>query len=298
MRYFTSPDEDLRLDLAARRRLRGSFVELSAGITHYELAGPSQGDIAILIGGITVPLSYWDRLTIELHAQGLRTLAYSVYGRGYSDRVTARYDDAFLLRQLTELVDHVGLTGPHHMVGTSMGALIAMLYTCQNPGATATLTIAGPAGLGKPAAPSWLLRSDRLTELVAKRAGRRILEHHLSHNVRDPRLATELATMVHDAYRYEGSLYSLFATLQDFPLSGRHGLYRRTGASEVPTMLLWGTDDQVTPIAGRPAARALLSPRECHTLDCGHMTPYERPRDVAALLVSFATSHADRLNHE
>lgn len=295
MRCFVTPGEDLRLDPAARRRLRGSFAELSSGITHYELAGPSQGDVAVLVGGITVPLFYWDRLTVELHAQGLRTLAYSVYGRGYSDRVAARYDDAFLVGQLTELVDHLGLTEPHHVVGTSMGALIAMLYTCRNPDATATLTVAGPAGLGRPAAPPWLLRSDRLTEVVAKRAGRRILQHHLGHNVRDPRLATELAAMVRDAYRYEGSLYSFFATLQDFPLSGRHELYRRTGESEVPTMLVWGTHDQVTPITHLPEARALLRPRECHTLDCGHMAPYERPRDVAARLIAFATSHADRL---
>jgi len=249
----------------------------------------------VLVGGITVPLSYWDRMAAELHARGLRTLTYSVYGRGYSDRVAARYDDAFLVGQLTELVEHLGLTRPHHVVGTSMGALVAMLYTGRNPDATATLTIVGPAGLGKPAAPPWLLRRDRLVEFVAKRAGRRILQRHLSHNVGDPQLAAELAAMVGEAYRYQGSLYSFFATLQGFPLSGRAELYRRTGACRVPIMLVWGTGDQVTPITALPDARALLRPRQCHLLDCGHMAPYERPRDVAALLASFVTSHADRL---
>ncbi|MFQ6397386.1 hypothetical protein ACLMAJ_28515 [Nocardia sp. KC 131] len=39
----------------------------------------------MLTPGLTIPLFYGDGLVSELHPRGLRTLAYSAYGRGYSD---------------------------------------------------------------------------------------------------------------------------------------------------------------------------------------------------------------------
>jgi pimeloyl-ACP methyl ester carboxylesterase len=297
MRYFVTPGEDRQLDAASRRGLRGSFVELSDGVTHYELSGPDDAEVAVLVGGLTIPLFYWDALASELHARGLRTLAYSGYGRGYSDRVQARYDEALFVRQLTELTERLGLARPHHVVGPSMGALIAMAYTGEHVGSTSTLTLVGPAGLAKrPPSLSWLLRSDRLAGFIAKWHGRRMLERHLGHNVRDPGRAAELAAMIRDAYRYEGSMYALFTTLQNFRQSERSELYRRTGALRVPTMLLWGADDQVTPIDQLDTARALLRSLECHVIpECGHMVPFERPRDVADKIASFAACRAERL---
>jgi hypothetical protein len=44
-----------------------------------------------------------------------------------------------------------------------------------------------------------------LVHFVAKRFGRRILERHLSHNVRDPGRATEMAAMIRDSYAFEGA---------------------------------------------------------------------------------------------
>jgi pimeloyl-ACP methyl ester carboxylesterase len=239
MRYFVTPGEDRRLEAASRRGLRGSFVELSDGVTHYELSGPADRDLAVLVGGLTIPLFYWDALASELHARGLRTLTYSGYGRGYSDRVQTRYDEALFVRQLAELTGSLGLSRPHHVVGTSMGALIAMAYADRHAASAATLTLVGPTGLApRTAWPNWLLGSDRLAAFIAKRLGRRMLERHLGHNVRDPGRAAQLADMVRDAYRYEGSMYALFATLQHFRVSGRDELYRRTAASGVRTILL------------------------------------------------------------
>ncbi|WP_433346710.1 alpha/beta fold hydrolase [Micromonospora sp. CA-111912] len=294
MRYFVGPGEDRTLDEEMRRELRGSFVPLTDGTTHYELSGPTDGELAVLVGGLTIPLFYWDDVASRLHADGLRTLTYSAYGRGYSDRVHATYGEALFVRQLAELMATLGLKHPHHVVGTSMGTLIAMAYTGRQAASVSTLTVLGPAGLTRRPPPQQLLRSGLVADFVARRFGRRLLEGHLRHNVRDPEQAAALAAMVLDAYRYEGSLYALFSTLQNFPLYSRHELFRRTGNLGVPTMLIWGADDQVTPIAHIDTARALLQPRRTHVItECGHMAPLERPRDVADLLASFAVSQND-----
>ncbi|MEU5262270.1 alpha/beta fold hydrolase [Amycolatopsis sp. NPDC021455] len=296
MKYFVASDEDRTLDAATRRTLRGSFVPLSDGVTHYELAGPLDGELAVLVGGLTIPLSYWDGLAARLHTRGVRTLAYSAYGRGYSDRVRGRYDEALFVRQLTELTPALGLTTPRHVVGTSMGALVAMAYANLNPAAVATLTIAGPAGLAERPRPQRLLRNDVLAGFVARRFGRKLLEDHLGHNVRDPGLSARLVAMVRDAYRYEGSLYAFFQTLRDFPLYERQELFRSTGERGLPILLMWGDDDRVTPISHLDTVHELLRPRQTHVItECGHMAPYERPDDVGDLLASFAVPHPDRL---
>lgn len=293
MRYFVGQGEELILDDHARLDLRGSFVDLSQGVTHYELTGPEEGEVVVLTGGLTVPLFYWDGLVERLHSQGLRTLAFSAYGRGYSQRLTCAYDESVFVRQLEDLVRVLEIPR-HHVVGTSMGAIVAMAYV--GGGAEVeTLTLAGPAGLIDPPASRWLFKSDLAAGLVGRRLGRRLLESHLSHNVRDEASAATLARMVRDAFRYEGSMYALFSTMENLPLHGRADLFRAAGDSGTPTMLLWGDDDHVTPISGLDEARTLLRAQQCHVIpQCGHMAPLERPSEVAALVASFISNPAER----
>jgi pimeloyl-ACP methyl ester carboxylesterase len=289
VRYFVAEGEDRRLDALSRELVRGQFVRLSDGVTHYELKGPKGGDVVLLLGGLTIPLTYWDGIVPLLNASGLRTLAFSGYGRGFSDRVHA-YSEALFVRQLDELVSELGVTSRQHVVGTSMGALVAMSYAKQRRAALSTLTLVGPAGLARPTIrPDRLLISDRFARVIAQRFGRRILEGHLGHNVRDPQRAAELTTMIRAAFRFEGSMHALFDTLQHVPLFARSALYRQTGALGIPTMVLWGVDDDVTPIGHSGEARALLRPLEWHPIhECGHMAAFERPREVADRLASFA----------
>jgi pimeloyl-ACP methyl ester carboxylesterase len=289
MSYFVAPGESRKLGPLSRGELRGSFIELSDGVTHYELAGPAAGELVVLIGGLTIPLFYWDKAAAELQRRGFRTLAYSCYGRGYSDRVNARYDESLFVRQLAELTRAVG-AAPFHLVGTSMGALIAMLHAGRHPETLATLSLAGPAGLAnKPALPRWIARSDMLTGFFARSLGRRMLMKHLDHNVADPRSAADLRAMIEDAFQCEGSLFAVFSTLQDFGLAGRAPLYEATGTLAIPTLLLWGRQDRVTPISQLDEARRLLRPTRCHVIEsCGHMAPLERPQEVADHIAAIA----------
>lgn len=297
MKYFVMPDEDLSLNPSSRSALRGSFVELSDGITHYELTGPESGDIVILVGGLTVPLFYWDRLSLMLHAAGLRTLTYSTYGRGYSDRIKGRYNDALFVRQLSELIASLPITAKYHVVGASMGALIAMGHALQNSSSVATLTMAGPAGLTEiPAALRWLQSSDWLGHFFAKHFGRRWLRSHENDDLGDRTHAAELAAMLRDAFRYEGSIHAIFDTLQHFRLFSRSYLYRSVGDLRVPTMLIWGKEDRVTPISKIDDARTLLRPAQCHVIECGHMVPFERSRAVAEKIVSFIGTREKRIS--
>jgi pimeloyl-ACP methyl ester carboxylesterase len=289
IRYFVARGETARLDDAARASLRGSYARLDDGVTHYELTGPDDGELIVLIPGITIPLFYWDGVADRLHTNGFRTLAFSAYGRGYSDRVRATYDESLFVGQLEQLVDALGLAGPRHVVGTSMGALVAMAGVLSDPGSVRTLTLIGPAGLAN--RPPVLIRRSGggvFTALLGRYGGRRGLLAHLAHNVDDERDAAALREMVTDAYEYEGSMCALFSTVIEFPLIDRRSLYRDVARHQLPTLLLWGENDRVTPIASLPEARALLGEDTASAVipQSGHMAPLEQPAAVAELLTS------------
>jgi pimeloyl-ACP methyl ester carboxylesterase len=289
-RVYVARGENLVLDEEARAAARGSFVTLSDGVTHYELTGPGAGPLVLLVPGITIPLGYWDDITADLHARGLRTLAYSAYGRGWSDRVEGPYDQPLFLRQLDELLEAAGAQEPLHVVGTSMGGLLAMAFATRDHAVTpSSLTLIGPAGLtGQSPLVTRLLAVGPPARVLGTFFGHRALGKHLSHNVRSGEDAERLARLVGEPYRFRGSIYALLSTLRDFPLTGQHELYRQAGRLPVPTMVLWGKHDQVTPIGQLDLVRELLRPEECHVIaGCGHMVPFEDPHGTARLLAAF-----------
>src|SRR5918999_1048754 len=107
--YVALDKERKTLDATARAGAPGRFAQLSDGITHYDLAGPDTGRTIVLLSGATVPFYMWDPTRDALAANGFRVLRYDYFGRGFSDRPKLRYDLATYDRQLTELLDALGI---------------------------------------------------------------------------------------------------------------------------------------------------------------------------------------------
>jgi pimeloyl-ACP methyl ester carboxylesterase len=171
-----------------------------------------------------------------------------------------------------------------------MGGLIAMAYATQDGiQKPLSLTLIGPAGLtAQRQLSTRLLAIDPLTRVMGTFFGHRALGTHLAHNVRSGDDAERLARLVGEPYRFHGSIYALLSTLRDFPLTAQDDLYQRAGRQSIPTMVLWGRLDQVTPIEHLDTVRELLRPAECHVVaDCGHLIPFEDPHGTARLLAAF-----------
>jgi pimeloyl-ACP methyl ester carboxylesterase len=293
MRYFAAPGETQSLNPAVRAGQRGSFESLSEGITHYELAGTDRaadGPLIVFVPGLTVPLDFWDEVTSRLHAGGLPTLTYSAYGRGYSDRVQRRYDRHLFVRQLDDLVRSLGVSDIH-LVASSMGALVALDYAASPTSRVKSLTLSGPAGLSARHNPiAHLPDRGPLAPLVGKHLLRRTLLSHLARNVHSAHDAERLRTIVLPGFRFQGSMYALTSTLKHFAFVGQDALFDASSIGLPPTMLLWGSNDRVTPASGYPRAVELLKPVRAEYLEgCGHMASFERPAQFADSLTSFVT---------
>ncbi|UZR98517.1 alpha/beta fold hydrolase [Chondrinema litorale] len=287
--YFVSKGETTLLNENVRQHLRGNFVRLSQGITHYELTGPSNGEIVLLFPGMTIPLFYWDDFIAYLHQQGLQTLAYSAYGRGYSDRVRAIYDIDLFVNQSIELLNTLGMNKVDHVIGTSLGALMAMEFLNRQVFPVKTLTLIGPAGLNtsEPLA-AHIAKSKTMGKLFGTYLGHQSILKHLKLNVYSEKYKKKLLNMVADAFTFQGSVYAVLATLRSLPLINQQTAYNNISHLKIPTLLLWGKEDKIISVEHYPEALELLVPNEDHIIgQCGHMAAFECPEKVAQKFIPF-----------
>lgn len=134
---FPSTDIPLR-----HGRARLGDIELA-----WELAGPTPDDIGaanarlpvILVMGFALPGRGWRFVRPDL-AKDRRVLTFDNRGAGESDKPSGRYSMAGLANDVLALADHHGF-GRFHLVGVSMGGMIAQHVALRARDRLASLTL-------------------------------------------------------------------------------------------------------------------------------------------------------------
>jgi pimeloyl-ACP methyl ester carboxylesterase len=279
------------LDASARAGVPGQFVRLSGGVTHYEVGGPLDGQRLVLVHGFSVPAYIWDTTFVALTNAGFRVARYDMFGRGWSDRPDASYSLSMLGMQLRELLDSLGWREPVHVAGLSFGGPVTATFVGAHPERVRSWTLVDPAAGGRQTTPrffSWPLVGDVLWQGMAM-----------------PRMAagqlTDFVTPARwpgwdDRYRvqmqYRGFGRALLRTRQATEGLATDTLYARAGATKVPTLLIWGTEDNTVPIANAASVRRAIPQMEYHPIDsAGHLPIMERAGVVNPLLIDFLRRH-------
>ena len=109
------------LNESTRPSAAGQFMALENGMTHYEISGPRDKPITVLIPGFSVPYYIWDPTFEGLTSAGMRVLRYDLFGRGFSDRPDIIYNQMCFDKQLSELLTALGNDKPINLIGLSMG---------------------------------------------------------------------------------------------------------------------------------------------------------------------------------
>lgn len=127
----------------------GQFVELSQGVTHFHLSGSHEAPLIVCVHGLTTPSFVWESLRKGLNGLGFRVLVYDLYGRGYSDRPDGPQNKAFFNQQLDDLLAHLEIDSPFHMIGYSMGGAIATGFAATYPARVRRLVLLASAGMAQ-----------------------------------------------------------------------------------------------------------------------------------------------------
>ncbi|GAA2851311.1 acetoin dehydrogenase dihydrolipoyllysine-residue acetyltransferase subunit [Streptosporangium fragile] len=243
------------------------------------------GDPVVLVHGFGGDLNNW-LFTIPALAERHRVYALDLPGHGGSAKDVEPGGLDALAQTLLGFLAVNGIDRAH-LVGHSMGGLVAMAAALRAPRHAASLTLIGSAGFGTEMDAAYI-------DGFVGAGNRRELKPVLQRLFADPELVTR--QLVDDVLRYKrlDGVDAALRLLADRLFPGgaqRHVLIGDVGGLGLPTLVVWGDRDQVIPPshAGNAPAGARVSVLE----GVGHSPHMERANDVNRLLEGFLTGLPD-----
>ena len=284
--FIFKDQEKTTLNPTLRAQHGDSYIQLSQGITHYQLSGPTSGPLVVLVHGFSVPKFLWQPSIQDLVAAGQQVLAFDLYGRGLSDRPASDYCLDLYVQQLHELLVALELEQPFHLVGLSMGGPISVRYSHRYPQQVAALTLIAPLLETPSSGQVNALALPGLGEYLANVVMIPRLQNNLDSIVANPDAYPQWSEQFNRQTQYHGYRRAMLASVRYLAGKSFAEDYQQLAQHPIPTQLIWGTEDQTLPYQGHPAILALLPQAVLHTIpEVGHLPQYEAPASVSPLLI-------------
>jgi pimeloyl-ACP methyl ester carboxylesterase len=288
---FWFSGERARLNDQIRAETPGDFIPLTDGITHYEVAGPEDGQPVVLVHGFSVPYHIWDPTFDALVEAGFRTLRYDLLGRGYSDRPALAYTRDLFDKQLLELITGLSVSPPVDLVGLSMGGAVSTVFAARHPEWVRKLILIDPAGVPmKSSLTAALIQLPGIGEICMYLFGDRFLLSSLKNDYAEV-IDLEIYEAKYRAQmRFGGFKRALLSTIRNGLLTGALEEYRQVGRQDRPILLIWGVEDRTVPFELSALLRSLLPGVAFHAIDgAAHLPHIEKADYVNPLIVHFLT---------
>lgn len=162
------------------------------------------------------------------------------------------------------------------LIGNSLGGHIALLYALEQPTRVVAMILSGSSGIYEVEMGSTVLRR-RDPEFIRERAA---LTFYDPDHVTDE-LVEEMRLIVNDRMRAL-KLIRMARSAQSETVTDQ------LDEIDIPTLLIWGSNDNITPPDVAEKFRSRLPQATLHFIDqCGHAPMIEHPEDFNALTLAF-----------
>lgn len=163
-----------------------------------------------------------------------------------------------------------------NILGNSLGGHISLLYVLNHPHKVKTIILTGSSGLFESA----------MGTSFPKRGDYEFMKKKVEGTFYDPKIASkELVDEVFDIVNDRNKAIRIIATAKS---AVRHNLGDKLYRIKVPTLLVWGQEDQVTPAFVGEKFNELIENSELFLLpECGHAPMMEHPEIFNQHLESF-----------
>ncbi len=180
-----------------------------------------------------------------------------------------------LVKYVRKFVEHKGYERLH-LVGNSLGGHVGLVYSLNQMEKIASLTLTGSSGLFE----------NSLGDTFPKRGSYEYVKEKTELTFYDPNVATkelidQVYNIVNDNKKAIRILYMARSAL-------RHNLRNKIHKLKMPTLLIWGKDDTITPpFVGEEFEKLMPNARLILMEKCGHAPMMEKPEEFNSHLDNF-----------
>lgn len=255
----------------------------------YERRG--EGPPLLLIMGMSGTRHHWGEPFLTLLAEDFEVIAYDHRGVGDSSRVESPFTIADLADDAAALLGALDIDSAH-VVGISMGGMVAQELALAHPGQVRTLTLGctwcgGPEGVLAGGETTRILR-----DAVITRDREQMVRASWQVNVSQDFAADEAAQARFLEIGMSKGVASVVVMEQMRALAA-HDTTRRLGEIEAPTLIVHGSADLMLPVQNAHLIARLMPAARLEIIEgVGHLFFWERPQQAAALVSEHAAVRA------
>ena len=259
---------------------RAGEVELS-----YERSGA--GEPLLMIMGMSGTALHWGEPFLDELRGDFEVIVYDHRGVGKSSPLEGPVTIPELAEDAAALLDALDVESAH-VLGISMGGMIAQELALAHPDRVRTLTLGCTYCGGEGSALSSPEVMQRLSEAMMSGDRQRALRVGWEVNVSPSMVddADAYARFLAIAEQYAVAVPVVLAQMQAIMA---HDTNARLAGLEMPTLIVHGTEDQLLPVANARLIGSRIPGSELEILDgVGHLFFWERPERSAELVRTHA----------
>jgi len=227
-----------------------------------------QGDVLLLLHGLFGALSNWDGVIRE-YGNRYRVVipVMPIYDMPIKEAglegLVAFIEDFIALKNLSNLT----------LLGNSLGGHVALLYTLKHPDMVRQLVLTGSSGLFE----------NSMGGSYPKRGSYEYIAERVAYTFYDPKVATK--ELIDEVFEITNSIPKCMRIVAIAKSAQRNNVAKELHRITVPTLLIWGLNDTITPPEVAYEFNRLIAGSELHFIDkCCHAPMMEHPGRFNALL--------------
>ena len=180
-----------------------------------------------------------------------------------------------LAKYVNRFLEALKLEGVH-LLGNSLGGHVALVHVLKNPSRIKSLTLTGSSGLFE----------NGMGDSYPKRGDYEFIKAKTALTFYDPAVATK--ELVDEVFSITNNRLKAIKIIALAKSAIRNNLGEELNQIKLPTLLIWGNNDTITPPFVGKEFNRLIPNSELHFIDkCGHAPMMEVPTEFNTILHGF-----------